>query len=226
MSPVIAYLLVAAIWAWSSVDELVDIAVLMSEASEVGEVGESIPLSVEQIDILLQVEDPTFYTHIGVDISRGQGLTTITSSLAPHVFLDGPDLSGLKGGFQRFYRKVYLCCKRIDLGRDVMAMVLNANLSKEEQLGLFIRIVYMGRNEGDQILGLSLASREYFDTDLAALSRDQFIALVAMLRAPNRYHPTRRTENHQQRVRRIQLLLGGECRPSGILDTDYLGCDG
>ena len=78
------YLVVAYVWASISVPELVDEEVL-----------DKIEITEEQKKILLAVEDPRFYDHIGVDISQGQGLTTITSSLAKDIFLQGKGLGNL-----------------------------------------------------------------------------------------------------------------------------------
>src|SRR6187551_1584685 len=85
------YLGIVWVWASSVATELVPEA--MSKAKV-------IPLQQQQYDILLKIEDPTFYKHSGLDLSNGQGLTTITSALAREVFLYGHHLGGVSGAMQ------------------------------------------------------------------------------------------------------------------------------
>src|SRR6188508_2467489 len=99
------YLVVAGTWASFSVAELLPNSFTNNDQPL---------LTEEQSNILLKIEDPTFYTHAGIDLSLGQGLTTITSSLALNVFLSGRKLAGVKGGFQSFYSAVFACCKKVD----------------------------------------------------------------------------------------------------------------
>ena len=214
-SAITMYLVVVAIWASLSVSHL------LPDAST----GTELPLLThEQKTILLKVEDPSFYDHAGLDISEGQGLTTITSSLARNIFLSGHKLSGIKGAFESFYRGVFECCKKIDLGRDVMALVLNGNLSKDHQLNLFVSSSYMGGNKGAQLQGLAAAANSYFEKPLSSLSDVEFITLVAMIKSPNYFHPSKGSEQLKTRVSNIKKILSGACKPSGWLDTSYEHC--
>ncbi|OUS28196.1 hypothetical protein A9Q99_11690 [Gammaproteobacteria bacterium 45_16_T64] len=209
------YLTIVAIWASVSISSL-----LPAGATE-----SKLPLlTPEQKNILLQIEDPTFYEHAGLDVSQGQGLTTITSSLARTVFLFGEKLSGIKGGFQSFYRGVFACCKKIDIGRDVMALVLDHNLSKDQQLQLFVSRIYMGGNKGIQLTGLPSAASSYFEKPLANLSNIEFITLVAMLKSPNHFHPSKGAMQLKTRVSSIERILSGDCQPNGWFDTTYEHC--
>ncbi|HTF96807.1 MAG TPA: biosynthetic peptidoglycan transglycosylase [Cellvibrio sp.] len=211
------YLAVVGVWASLSVSSL-----LPEQNTE----GEKVLLTQEQVDILLKIEDPTFYDHAGIDLSSGQGLTTITSALARDIFLSGKTLTGLSGAFQRFYRTVFDCCKRVDFGRDVMAVVLNKHLTKNQQLQLFITSVYMGHYSGKGVIGLLAAAQVYFHKDISALSNDEFIALVAMIKMPNYYHPVKNKEQLDSRVATVKNILAGGCKPDGWFDTEYKHCNG
>jgi membrane carboxypeptidase/penicillin-binding protein len=211
---VVLYLATAAVWASLSVDDL-----LPGSTS-----NERNRLTQQQTDMLLRIEDPTFFQHAGLDVSRGQGLTTITSSLARSVFLSGKQLTGARGYFQSFYEVAFDCCKKIDLGRDVMALVLHRRLSKAKQLELFVSTVYMGRHNRRAVTGLADAANIYFDKDLPNLSAGEFATLVAMIKAPNVYHPVRGAERLESRVSRVTSILAGTCEPSGWLDTEYEHC--
>ncbi len=208
------YLLVVAVWALINTEQLLlDFKVN----------GEPI-LSEQQISALLLVEDPEFNEHIGVNISKGQGLTTISSSLARNIYLDGKSLSGINGVFQRFYRLFFRCCKRVDLGRDIMAIVLNAKITKEEQISLYLQTTYMGHYKGKKIVGYFKAAQTYYEKPLSELTNEEFIGLLAMPLSPNKYNPKKNTESHNERLNRIFKLIAGACEAQGWLDLLYENC--
>jgi membrane carboxypeptidase/penicillin-binding protein len=209
-----AYLGVAAVWA----------AVSFEDAMAHMPVAARSPLSARQTAILLKVEDPTFYTHHGLSLADGQGTATISSALARELYLSDLRLSGIEGVFQHFYRAVFGCCRKIDVGRDTMALVLDAKLPKARQLALYADRVYMGTYRGMQVRGLEPAAHIYFGKPLQDLTEHEFIGLVAMIKAPNQYHPVRAAAEHAQRVARIEALLAGQCRPGGWFDTSLDRC--
>jgi len=210
----LAYLALAGAWAWTVFDEA-----LASRP-----VADTAALSERQTAILLRVEDPTFFEHAGLSIAPGQGVATISSALARDVFLGEGRLGGMSGALQGFYRAVFDCCKRIDLGRDVMTLVLDSRMPKRDQLARYVATVYMGTHEGQQVSGLAPAARSYLGKPLEETSEVEFVKLVAMIKAPNQYHPTRGPEELAQRVARIQTLLAGRCTPSGWFDTEFKDC--
>jgi membrane carboxypeptidase/penicillin-binding protein len=210
----LAYLAVAATWAWSAFDDMRRLVPLT----------EAVELSNRQAAVLLRVEDPDFYGHHGLSLGQGQGVATISSALARELFLGKDRLEGMTGMMQAFYRGVFACCKRIDLGRDVMALVLDARMSKREQLQRYAASVYMGTHGGQQVTGLDQAARSYLGKPLDATSDEEFIRLAAMIKAPNHYHPSRNPAALAERAARIQALLLGRCAPDGWFDTDYEGC--
>jgi membrane carboxypeptidase/penicillin-binding protein len=215
---VAAYLGLVAVWASAS------FSAVMASAPE----PPLMPLSTRQTAILLRVEDPTFFRHSGLSLAEGQGRATISSAVARDLYFSGQPLPGISGVLQRFYADVFNCCKKVDLGRDVMALVLDGKLSKRDQLALYVSQVYMGQHEGDggdaQIVGLPAAAAAYLGKPLEDASEEEFIGLVAMIKAPNLYHPRLQPARHAERVARIEALLAGKCRPAGWFDTTYEGC--
>lgn len=211
----VLYLAIAAGWAAASIDDL--LARWPQDTAPAA-------LSPRQINILLRIEDPTFFTHHGLSLAEGQGVATISSALAREFFLEGPRLDGVQGSLQGIYRRVFDCCKRIDFGRDITALVLDARLSKERQLAMYVQSVYMGRHDGQQVRGLAQAAQACFGKPLAQLSDAESAGLVAMIKAPNAYHPVREPAAHALRLARVQAVLDGSCRPSGWFDTDYAHC--
>lgn len=192
--------------------------------------GEFVPgKTAEEIDpqlvsVLIQIEDPSFYAHSGLDVSNGQGLTTITSAVARTVFLGNQQLGGVKGTLQSFYRGVFNCCKRIDFGRDVMALVLNSHATKQDQLDIFIRNAYLESQNGRGIIGFEDAALTYYGKELSDLTEDEVYGIVAMLLAPNYYHPVKNPQIHAQRMQRVKAVVSGQCEPKGWLDLTYEHC--
>jgi membrane carboxypeptidase/penicillin-binding protein len=211
---VAAYLGIAALWASASFDEA------MAARPPIG----ANPLSAAQTAILLKVEDPAFFGHHGLSLADGQGTATISSALARELYLSGGRPGGREGMMQRLYRAVFDCCKRVDLGRDAMAMVLDARLPKERQLAMYADTVYLGTHRGVQVRGLPQGAQSYLGKPLSALTDHEFIALVAMIKAPNRYHPVRDPAAHAERTARIEAMLAGHCKPGGWFDTSLDGC--
>ena len=164
-----------------------------------------------QIDVLLRVEDPDFWSHSGIDLSTpGGGITTITQALVKrtfmHPFRPGP------------WNK---------LEQSVIAwLVIDAEVPKPRQLEAFLNIAYFGERDGESIIGFDAAARRYFDMPVAALERRQFLVLVAMLIAPNDLQPGRHEGPLDDRVARIEALLDRRCTPDGLRDVWLKGCDG
>jgi membrane peptidoglycan carboxypeptidase len=210
----LAYLGTAAAWAGAVFDRL---AATLPPA-------QGMLLSPRQNAILLAVEDPDFATHHGISFADGQGIATITAAVARDLFLSDTRLDGVAGLFQRFYAGVQRCCKAVDIGRDAMALVLNARMPKETQLAYYTSHVYMGTHAGVQVRGLALAALLYESKPLAALDDHAFIRLAAMIKAPKHYHPQHHSAELEERAARIEALLAGTCKPAGWSDTTFDHC--
>ncbi|KQV58068.1 hypothetical protein ASE26_24255 [Duganella sp. Root198D2] len=194
---VASYLAIAAAWAWVA---------FPSAARGLPQAG-LMPLSPRQVEILLKIEDPGFFNHRGLSAWSGQGLATITSSLARSVYLGDTRLDGATGAFQRFYRGVFDCCKKIDIGRDVMALVLDHKLDKQRQLAAYAALVYLGTQEGKQVHGFEDAAISYYGKALDLLTEPEFVGLVAMIKAPNLYHPVNNPTRFVQRLVQVNAQL-------------------
>lgn len=212
----IAYLAGVAVWSLASVQQVVDHYAMPARGTG---------LSTRQTDILLRIEDPTFFSHRGLSVGSGQGVATISSAVARDGFLYDVPLDGINGSFQSLYRSVFDCCKKVDIGRDVMALVLNAHLSKERQLAAYVARVYMGTSDGLQVRGLPQAAATYFGRSLDELTDPEFAGLVAMIKAPNYFHPVKNRPAYDVRVARVNAILAGKCTPSGWFDTAFAHCD-
>jgi membrane peptidoglycan carboxypeptidase len=214
----VVYLGVAALWAYMVTPRVV----MQASTPRLLDLGS---LPAPTVGILLRVEDPSFRTHHGIDpFAPGQGRVTISRALVHMLYLDRYDLTGVAGGLQSMYKLVDRIAGPVDLGPDAMALVVDARLGKNRQLQLFLQHVYMGRHGNRQIYGLPDAARAYFGKDPRQLSRRETVTLVAMMIGPNQFHPVRRPAALAERVRRIERLLQGGCKPRGLRDVHYRGC--
>ena len=209
------YLLVVFLWASAVADQLLSKAPFPGEATS---------LDPRHVRAIIKIEDPTFLQHSGLNLSKGQGVTTITSVLARDLFLGTHDVDGFGGAMQSFYRGVFNCCRKVDLGRDVMALVLDTHATKQQQLGRYVESTYFGSMDGKRVVGFEAAAQAYYGKDLARLTDQEFYGLLAMPMAPNRYHPVRHPALHAERAKRIEALVAGKCEASGWLDLTYEDC--
>lgn len=158
-------------------------------------------LQVSWIEALLRVEDPGFRMHRGVDFSTpGQGWTTITQALAKRLYFDSFTL-----GFAKIEQSL------------IARFVLDPAISKDEQLDLFLSHAYFGHVDGRPVIGFRNAAQVYHGKALGELNREEFLALVAMLPAPNDLRPG--TAASAERLARIERLLDNACAPRDWRDV-------
>ena len=163
-----------------------------------------------RIRMLLAVEDPGFFRYRGIDFTTpGQGMTTMTQSLAKFLYFDH---------FSPGFAKLELML--------VSRFALEPAATKREQIELFLNHASFGRHDGRRVRGFPDAARTFYGRELPPLSDREYLSLVAMLVAPNRLNPLRNAEANAQRTARIVALLGGRCRPDGLRDVYYEGCAG
>lgn len=156
--------------------------------------------------MLIAVEDPTFFRHHGVDLETpGAGMTTMTQGLVKLLYF--PD--GFHPGIAKIRQTL------------IAQYALDALVSKDEQLLLFLNICYLGNENDQEIHGYANASRIYFSKEFSDISDDEFLSLVAMHIGPNALKPG--TTANKERVKRIKRYLSGQYKPAGLLDVDYNG---
>ncbi|MFT4627890.1 MAG: penicillin-binding protein 1B [Myxococcota bacterium] len=149
---------------------------------------------------LLAMEDSRFREHHGVDplgvvraLARNaivgggvQGGSTLTQQLAKNLFLS-PDRS-----LRRKVREVFF------------AAALEAELSKDALLELYLSEVYLGQMGGLPLYGVEAASRAWFGVSADQLQLHQAATIIGVIPAPNAYSPVRHAGRSQ--VRRDLVL--------------------
>ena len=178
------------------------------------------PVTLEQVpqslvELLLWVEDRDFYQHLGVNpvailralmvnLSAGrtvQGGSTLTQQLAKNLLLT---------------RERSLTRK---LNEALLALLMEWHYGKEQILQAYINEVYLGQSGATAIHGFATASTFYFGKPLEALTLEQQVMLVAMVKGPSLYHPWRRPEKLRQRR---DLLLRSLLEQEQIETQQYL----
>jgi membrane carboxypeptidase/penicillin-binding protein len=158
-------------------------------------------VSDRQIDILLAVEDPAFYHHNGIDLrTPGAGLTTITQALVKILYFES-----FKPGIAKIKQSL------------LAVFVLNALISKDDQLQLFFNHCRLGKGTS----GFTDAAQRYYGKSFHELTEDEYIALVAMVIAPYTFNVRDYPERNTERTARIKKLLTGDYVPKGLCDLSY-----
>ncbi len=145
----------------------------------------------------ISIEDRRFYSHMGVDpkaIARAlgknakaggvsEGGSTITQQLAKNAFLSSD---------RNLRRKAQ---------EALIAVYLEARLSKQEILSRYLSSVYFG----DGAFGLRAAARHYFGKPPEQLSIGEAAMLAGLVKAPSRLAPTTNLEGARERM---HVVLG------------------
>ncbi|MGB3072183.1 MAG: transglycosylase domain-containing protein [Ottowia sp.] len=164
-------------------------------------------LGAEHLDVLLQVEDPGFFVHSGVDFSTpGAGMTTISQSLSKRLAF---------ASFQPGYSKIR---------QTGYALGLERRLSKQHILALWLDTLEIGRGPNGWMIGLHAASSAVYGRRPSDLNRAEFIRLVAVVIAPGKYDLTHTDAELSERSSRIEKLITGACVPRGWMDVWLQGC--
>lgn len=169
---------------------------------------DELALSPRRIAIVLRVEDPTFQTNKGIDLSTpGAGMTTLSQGLGKKIFFEDFEPGLAKGELMALTR--FALYPKVDKRRTLQAVLATA---------------YFGTHRGRPVTGFADGARTWFKKPLPRLSDREFLELEAMLVAPDRLKPGRDDAGRAQRVERIERLLAGRCSPKGLRDVMFEGC--
>ncbi len=149
---------------------------------------------------VLAAEDSRFATHPGIDPLgllravwvnfRGggvrQGGSTITQQLAKNLFLS-PE--------RTFTRKI---------NETVLALILEARMTKQEILEAYLNNVYLGQSESIAIYGIGQGARAFFGKEVRDLTVQESATIAGLIHSPNADSPLRHAD--RARARRDQVL--------------------
>ena len=148
----------------------------------------------------LAAEDHQFITHEGIslkaiiralwrNIRAGrlvEGGSTITQQLIKNIFFNHK---------KSFWRKFQ---------EQIMALLLEQKLSKDQILMSYLNIVYMGQSGVFRIHGFGSAAEYYINKPLSQLDLSECALLAGLIKSPGRYKPS--TDNTKILNRRNYIL--------------------
>lgn len=152
------------------------------------------------INMLLLVEDQSFFEHSGVDFVE------IGRVIRDYLLKDKP-IRGASTLTQQMIKNALLT-KEQTFGRKLkealMALLLDYSFDKKFILNRYMNSVYLGQTGRYEVLGFQRAAKFYFNKNLNQLSLNGLATLVALTKGPSYYHPVR----HPERIlKRRNLVL-------------------
>ena len=149
---------------------------------------------------VLTAEDHQFITHEGISLKAimraiwrnmragrlAEGGSTITQQLIKNIFFSQK---------KSFWRKFQ---------EQIMALLLETKLSKDEILTAYLNIVYMGQSGVFRIHGFGSAAEHYIGKPLSHLNLSECALLAGLIKSPGRYKPS--ADNTQILRRRNHIL--------------------
>ena len=152
------------------------------------------------VQTLLLTEDKHFYKHIGIhppaifrallaNLKAGktvQGGSTLTQQLVKNFFLTSEQ------SLSRKYNEA------------LMTLLLEYRYEKDDILESYLNEIYLGQDGKRAIHGFAMASKFYFQRNIAELSPDQMALLIGMAKGASYYNPRK----HPKRAKaRRDLIL-------------------
>jgi penicillin-binding protein 1B len=141
-------------------------------------------------DAFVAAEDVRFRHHIGVD-PIGMARAFVTDLRAGGIAQGGSTID------QQIIKTRFLTQARTwrrKITEMVLAVILDARMSKDEILEVYLNDVYLGHSGGKPVLGIDEASRLYFGRLPSRLRIDEAALLASIVRAPNRDTPQKRPD--------------------------------
>ena len=153
----------------------------------------------EMINMLLLVEDQSFFQHWGIDFKEIvrvfygylledkaiRGASTITQQLIKNTLLS----------------RDKTLSRKID--EALMAMLMELNYDKNFILERYMNTVYLAQQGSMAFHGFASASQFYFDKKVDDLDLREMATLVALLKGPSYYHPVKHPERLNNRLEMI-----------------------
>ena len=149
----------------------------------------------EMINMLLLVEDQSFFQHSGVDVKE-------ISRVFSAYLLDNKPLRGASTISQQLVKNTLLSREQTlvrKIKEVMMTLLMELNYDKNFILERYMNTVYLAQDGTVAIHGFASASEHYFDRSVDQLNLDEMAMLVALLKGPSYYHPVRHPERLEKR---------------------------
>jgi penicillin-binding protein 1B len=159
-----------------------------------------IPAHVRQA--VLAIEDRRFYDHPGVDVIRTAG------AILTNIRGDRPYLVGGSTLTQQLVKNQMLTREktiRRKLHEQLMAVILERRLTKDQILELYLNEVYLGQRGSFAIHGVAEAARVFFGKDVSNIGLTEAATIAGAIQSPPAYSPFRAP---QRSLERRNVVLG------------------
>jgi penicillin-binding protein 1A len=143
----------------------------------------------------IAIEDRRFFRHVGID-PWGMGRAMVRNLRAGRVREGGSTIS------QQLAKTSFLSPDRTMIRKAQEALIalwLEARLSKTEILSRYLSNVYFG----DNVYGLRAAAQHYFNVEPEQLTLAQSAMLAGVVNAPSRLAPTTNIDDARERARLV-----------------------
>lgn len=170
------------------------------------------PIQIEKmnpknIQILLHIEDKSFYKHSGFNLARmGKSFFSNLQNNTSH---------GASTITQQYIKNVYLTNKKTlprKMKEIYYAIKLEQAISKDEILARYLNCIYLGND----IYGIADGATYYFNKDYSELTVGEMTTLVALLNAPT-YYSNHLTELEEKKNNLLNILVTDQI----ITDEEY-----
>jgi len=156
-------------------------------------------ISDHVIEAVIATEDRRFYSHFGLDLIG-------TARAALENITAGGYVAGGSTITQQLAKNLYLTPERSirrKLEELILALWLEARLTKDEILEIYLNRVYFGAGA----YGVEAAARRYFGKPASRLALNESAMLAGLLWAPSRYAPTNDLDRAQARAATVLRLM-------------------
>lgn len=150
----------------------------------------------EMVNMLLLVEDQSFFQHWGVDFKE------IVRVFYGYLFED-KDIRGASTITQQLIKNTLLSSDKTlsrKINEALMAMLMELNYDKNYILEHYMNTVYLAQQGSMAVHGFASASQFYFNKRAKDLDLREMATLVALLKGPSYYHPVRHPDRLNKRV--------------------------
>ena len=154
---------------------------------------------IDLINMLLLVEDQSFFNHHGVDFKE------IARVLYGYLFEDKA-LRGASTISQQLIKNSLLTREKTisrKLEEAIMAILLELSYEKNLILERYMNTVYLAQKGDEAFHGFASGSHFYFDKNVEDLSLEEMATLVALLKGPSFYNPDSFPERLKKRVNMV-----------------------
>ncbi len=171
------------------------------------------------VDAVVCSEDERFYDHDGVDFKRTFGAfvnifipiygnqaggSTITQQTIKNITGDNA-----RDGFEGVTRKIREIFRSINTEKTY---------SKDDILEAYLNVIFLGRAEGCNYIGVQSASNFYFGKDCSDLTLAEAATLTAIVKSPTANNPYLHIEKNRERA---QYILGAMYDNGAISSDEY-----